>query len=134
MASKRQSEWGGMNWIRQAKRLAIYMRDGLACAYCGAAIEDGTQLTLDHVKPHSHGGTNEATNLVTACHRCNSARADRPVAQFARTVADYLNHGTTGDEIVKHIRNCQRRTLPLADAKQMIARRGSVSRVLAQRT
>lgn len=32
----------GMNWIRKDKRLAIYMRDGMACVYCG--------LTLDHLK------------------------------------------------------------------------------------
>jgi len=37
----------GMNWIRKEKRLAIYLRDGLACGYCGQSIEDGAKLTLD---------------------------------------------------------------------------------------
>jgi len=62
----------GMNWIRQAKRLALYMRDHFACLYCGAGIEDeGTILTLDHVQ---HTGSNDASNLVTACFSCNSAK------------------------------------------------------------
>ena len=45
--------------------MAIYMRDGLACAYCGAAVEDGAQLSLDHITPDSLGGDNQADNLVT---------------------------------------------------------------------
>ena len=59
----------GMNWIRKEKRLAIYLRDGLACCFCGEGVEDGAKLTLDHLTPHSHGGTNGAENLATACHR-----------------------------------------------------------------
>jgi 5-methylcytosine-specific restriction endonuclease McrA len=69
----------GMNWIRKEKRLAIYLRDGLACCYCGGAVEDGAKLTLDHIKCHDHGGSNDATNLVTCCHSCNSARGARSV-------------------------------------------------------
>ncbi len=57
----------GMNWIRREKRLALHLRDGLVCVYCGAAGEDGGQLTLDHLRPVSKGGTNDASNLVTAC-------------------------------------------------------------------
>ena len=63
--TKRKANWQGMNWIRQEKRLAIYLRDGMSCAYCGASVEGGAQLSLDHVKPHSRGGSNAAANLVT---------------------------------------------------------------------
>ena len=128
----RKETWSGMNWIRQEKRLAIYLRDGLACCYCGHSVEDGAQLSLDHVRPDSKGGCNHESNLVTCCSRCNSSRGNRPVATFARAVAAYLNHGATATEIVNHVRNCQRRSLPLDEAKQMIARRGSVARVLAE--
>ncbi len=63
----------GMNWIRQEKRLALYMRDGFACLYCGTGIEvEGTILTLDHV---DHHGTNHETNLVTACFDCNRGKS-----------------------------------------------------------
>lgn len=65
----------GHNWIRPEKRLAIYRRDGLACVYCRRS---GLALTLDHLTPRSQGGTNDATNLVTACVRCNSRRNKTP--------------------------------------------------------
>ena len=77
----------GMNWITQHKRLAIYMRDGLACAYCGDGVEDGAKLTLDHLTPYSEGGSNHESNLVTCCQRCNSSRGNRSVEQFAAGVA-----------------------------------------------
>lgn len=63
----------GSKWIRPEKRLAIYHRDGFTCVYCGASARDVT-LSLDHLKPRSQGGTNDATNLVTACLPCNSKR------------------------------------------------------------
>lgn len=128
----RKEDWRGMNWIRQEKRLAIYLRDGMACAYCGDSVENGAKLSLDHVKPYSKGGSNEATNLVTCCSRCNSARGDRPVREFAGATAQYLNHGADAEEIIKHVRNTRRRKLPIAEAKSLIARRGSVARVLNQ--
>ena len=72
-------------WIRPEKRLAIYLRDGFTCVYCeknlhGAAPQD---ITLDHVLPRSMGGSNESSNLITACKRCNCARGNKPVADFA---------------------------------------------------
>jgi len=66
----------GSKWIRKDKRLAIYLRDGLACAYCGAAAEQGRPLTLDHLLPCSKGGGNHEGNLVTCCGTCNSRRGD----------------------------------------------------------
>ena len=50
------SKYQGMNWLRPEKRLAIYIRDGLACAYCGEGIEDGATLTLDHLIPTCKAG------------------------------------------------------------------------------
>ena len=35
----------GRNWIRPEKRRALYLRDGLACVYCGDSLEDGARLT-----------------------------------------------------------------------------------------
>ena len=131
MTANRTENWAGMNWIRQEKRLAIYIRDGLACAYCGHAVEDGAQLTLDHLKPHSKGGGNDSSNLVTCCHRCNSSRGNRSVRGFCRVVAAYLNHGVTADEVERHVRSTSRRVLPAAEAKELIGRRGSAARVLA---
>lgn len=126
----RKANWQGMNWCRPQTRLAIYLRDGLACCWCRASVEEGTQLTLDHCKPHSKGGNNSPTNLVTCCKKCNSSRQDRPMAVFARAVADYVN----ADEkaILKHVNNCRKRELPRKEANEIIARRGSVATALAE--
>ena len=120
----------GMNWIRPEKRLAIYLRDGLACCYCGAGIEDGTKLTLDHIRPYSSGGTNQGTNLVTCCHRCNCSRGKRSWKGFAGAVAQYLNHGVTAEQIEKHITSTRRRKLDLLAAKELMDRRGGFSAAL----
>lgn len=120
----------GMNWIRKERRLAIYIRDGFACAYCGAAVEDGAKLTLDHLTPHSHEGTNEATNLVTCCHKCNSSRGNRSVAAFVEAVAQYLNHGITGQMILDHIATTTRRPVDVKAAKALIAQRGGFTAAL----
>lgn len=122
----------GMNWITQKKRLAIYMRDGLGCCYCGAGIEDGIRLTLDHLIPRSEGGTNDAQNLVTACHRCNSVRGTRDWRVFTVSVAEYINNNVRPESIMADIYATIDRPLDLAAAKAMIAARGSVAAALRE--
>ena len=66
-------------WIRPASRLAIYLRDGGRCLYCGAAgwgvtWKQVAPLSLDHVVPRSQGGSNRPDNLITACVDCNAER------------------------------------------------------------
>ncbi|WP_231402806.1 HNH endonuclease [Hymenobacter guriensis] len=119
-----------MNWISQHKRLAIYLRDGLACAYCGAGVEAGTKFTLDHLMPYSLGGSNKETNLVTCCLSCNSARGNRDVKAFVTAVAAYTQQDASS--ILAGIRNRIRRVLPLKAAKEMVAKRGSCAKVLAE--
>lgn len=125
--TKRQAAWQGMNWIRPEKRLAIYLRDGLACCYCGDAIEQGATLTLDHIVAHSRGGRNEAANLVTCCKRCNGARGNRSWKAFAAKVAGYLNHGVTPEAIILHITTTRRRPVDVPAAKNLIGQRGGFS-------
>lgn len=127
MNARAKGNWQGMNWIRQDKRLAIYLRDGCTCAWCGKSVEDGAQLTLDHIVVHSRGGSNEATNLITACMDCNRRRYNRSAPKFAAVVAEYINHGATGAAILANVRRLSRRSLVpyRKEAKEMIARRGS---------
>lgn len=115
----------GMNWIKREKRLALYLRDGLACVYCGDGVEDGATLTLDHLTPNVKGGTNDASNLVTACHRCNTARGTRSVAAFCRAVAEYLDHGVQAKDIEAHVRKVTRRQYSTAQARALLESRGS---------
>ena len=124
------SKYQGSKWIRREKRLAIYLRDGMACAWCGMGIEDEIKLTLDHLIPHIHGGSNEATNLVTSCLTCNSSRGDRPIGEFADAVAQYKDHALTPTAIADHIMNCIERSFDVTAAKLLIGKRGSWSAVL----
>ena len=124
-----------MNWICQTSRLAVYLRDGLSCAWCGDGVEQGAILTLDHITPHSKGGSNDPSNLVTCCKRCNSSRGARSVSAFARAVAGYLGDGADAKKITAFVRATTRRTLKSHRtlARKLIASRGSVARVLAGR-
>lgn len=72
-------------WIRTDKRLALYLRDRFACLYCGVDLTSAApeNVTLDHLVPRSAGGSNEATNLATACRACNCSRQDRPWVDYA---------------------------------------------------
>jgi hypothetical protein len=88
-------------------------------------VEDGVVLSLDHLRPNSAGGSNAVTNLVTCCHRCNSARGSRPVRTFCRAVAEYLD--VDAASIERHVRACARRALPRAEALELLSRRGSVA-------
>lgn len=74
----------GQHWITDVRRLAIYLRDGMACIYCGKTVEQKAQLTLDHIRPRCRGGGNESHNLVTACIQCNAKRGSRAFAPFVR--------------------------------------------------
>ena len=122
--SKSNGQGQGMKFVRQDLRIALYLRDGLCCAYCGSAIEDGAKLTLDHLLPHSLGGDNKPTNLITACHKCNSSRGNRDWKQFAAKVADYLNHGIKAEEIIAHIETTRIRPVDRVAAKTILANRG----------
>ena len=45
-----------------------------SCAYCG---EYGD--TIDHITPQALGGTDEITNVLCCCQRCNADKAHEPV-------------------------------------------------------
>lgn len=133
MPDNRRESWNGMNWIRQDKRLAIYLRDGCACMWCGQGAEDGVVLSLDHIKPADDGGSNSERNLVTACVSCNTRRGKRSAEEFAHAVAEYVNHGVTPEDILAGIRSNTRRALRTyrEEARALIQRRGSAARAMA---
>jgi 5-methylcytosine-specific restriction endonuclease McrA len=72
-------------WIRADARLSIYLRDSFRCVYCCRDLHGAapTDITLDHIKAKSDGGSNKPENLVTACRSCNCSRQDKPLSRFA---------------------------------------------------
>jgi hypothetical protein len=59
--------------IPNETRAAVFSRDGHACVRCGATDD----LTLDHIKPWSLGGSDTPDNLQAMCRTCNSSKGDR---------------------------------------------------------
>ena len=68
----------------RANRSRIYKRDNHECVYCGSKKD----LTLDHVIPKSKGGSNEWTNLVTSCFKCNLKKGNK-TPEEAKMVMKY---------------------------------------------
>ena len=60
--------------VSKRLRYEVLRRDNHACRYCGATAPEA-RLTVDHVVPTALGGTDEPSNLVTACSDCNSGKA-----------------------------------------------------------
>lgn len=61
--------------ISKKLRFEVFKRDSFKCQYCGNVSPDVT-LEVDHIKPVSEGGTNDITNLITACFDCNRGKSD----------------------------------------------------------
>lgn len=59
--------------VSKRLRFEILRRDQSTCRYCGATAPD-VAVTIDHVIPVALGGTDDPTNLVTACAACNSGK------------------------------------------------------------
>lgn len=120
-------KWFGGKWIRPERRLALHIRDGFACLWCRRGVEeDGVRLSLDHLKTNRDGGGNESANLVTCCYGCNSKRAHKSLAAWARVVAEWwstIDVPVTPAQVVRAARAQARREVPLAEAKRIIVER-----------
>ncbi len=65
---------------RQVTNTFLFARDDYQCQYCGRRANElkaRESLTRDHLIPMSRGGTNEWSNVVTACSSCNTRKANR---------------------------------------------------------
>lgn len=67
--------------IAREEAMKIFRRDHFKCQYCGLDgmhhFESWLVLTIDHVHPHTHGGSRQMDNLVTACRPCNLMKGKR---------------------------------------------------------
>ena len=76
----------------------LFKRDDHLCLYCGKKFVS-ENLSRDHVTPLFQGGKDLWVNVVTACKRCNNAKAGRTPEQanmellaipFIPTHAEYI--------------------------------------------
>lgn len=58
---------------------AILARDKHICQFTHC---NNKATTVDHVVPRSKGGSNEWTNVVAACKRCNFKKADKSMKKL----------------------------------------------------
>lgn len=62
--------------ISKRTRFEVFKRDHFTCQYCGAQ-PPAVVLVIDHIHPIALGGTNDETNLTTACEPCNQGKSDK---------------------------------------------------------
>ena len=65
----------------EAKRLwrqKIKEEWNFECAYCGSE----ENLTIDHIMPRAHGGTDFTKNCLCACSKCNQNKGHTPWEQW----------------------------------------------------
>lgn len=78
--------------INPIKRFEVFNRDGWRCFYCGEIVfisvpkAHDRHATVDHLVAVASGGSNTASNLVTACFRCNTRKSSQPVEDFRKAV------------------------------------------------
>lgn len=65
---------------RQVTNTFLFARDEYSCQFCGRRqyeLRFRECLTRDHLLPLSRGGTNDWTNVITACSSCNTRKGNR---------------------------------------------------------
>lgn len=80
--------------ISYRTRFQVLERDSFTCQYCGA-IPPGAQLQIDHFHPRSRGGSDDISNLITACRECNQGKSDSVVGNQARLIKTILQRRFT---------------------------------------
>lgn len=96
-ADEKIAEWNKRGWfpsetvrLRQPinewkeTRIRIFERDNFTCTYCG---DIGGQLECDHVIPISRNGSNEDSNLITSCKKCNRLKSNLMPDEFIAKVS-----------------------------------------------
>ena len=75
--AERTSAVAGLPVIRAQTKRIVRSVYAFRCGYCGVSeTQVGFELTFDHFRPQSQAGTDEAANLVYACHACNQFKGD----------------------------------------------------------
>jgi 5-methylcytosine-specific restriction endonuclease McrA len=65
--------------ITQKERRLLTNAWGAQCAYCESR---NGPFDIDHIVPHSRGGSCDIENLCLSCYRCNQRKKASPLPQF----------------------------------------------------
>lgn len=86
--SKQASQSASLRWARprieggrpasRRTRFKVLERDGYRCRYCGRTSQE-VAIDVDHIVPVREGGTDELSNLVSACVDCNMGKSGHPL-------------------------------------------------------
>ncbi|MFS2982759.1 HNH endonuclease [Bacteroides fragilis] len=68
-------DWGEWKKISEI----VFKRDNYTCFYCGRS---DCKMEIDHLLPVSRGGSDNISNLVTSCRRCNAQKHDKTLDEF----------------------------------------------------
>lgn len=70
-----------MTMVSEDRRAQVFRRDNYRCVYCGYR---GNELTLEavHVVPTKRHGTDELSNLQTACTGCLREKGSRTGPEY----------------------------------------------------
>ena len=85
----------------------LFRRDAYLCLYCGARFVYSL-LSRDHVTPFSRGGKDTWSNVVSACRRCNNAKASRTPEQAGMQLSPYRSRPPTRNTSSSRAGACSR--------------------------
>lgn len=68
-ANRNARRCGTSGWAWQRIRQRVLQRDHHRCRYCSGSAE-----VVDHVVSRAAGGSDDESNLVAACKRCNEQK------------------------------------------------------------
>lgn len=81
--------------ISPRTRAQIFSRDGSKCRMCGRSAEE-VPLEVDHIFPHSQGGTDDLDNLATLCRDCNRGKSDLYLRSLLKTKVEQNDFSPIG--------------------------------------
>ncbi len=70
--------------LYRATKAKVWAKTDGNCWYCGAPTNPFRNFEVDHFIPLAKGGTDDDSNLVPACSRCNGRKGDRDAESIRR--------------------------------------------------
>lgn|SRR3990167_3447797 len=89
-------------------RFEVFKRDAFRCCYCGKNPPQVT-LEVDHINPVSAGGTDEISNLLSACFDCNRGKKNIPLTKIPNQLHENLQILQEKEDQLRQYNACVRK-------------------------